>query len=71
MEALYMSPADAGKRYGLARSTIYQIIELPEAPATLKVGARRLLPIKEYDAFMVSNFEKMQAKLFRERKVNV
>ena len=71
MESIYMSPAEAGKRYGLARSTIYLIIELPEAPKTLKVGSRRLLPIKEYDEFMQEQYTHIQEKKYRERTAMV
>ena len=56
MEALYMSPADAGKRYGVCRKMIYELINVPESPSTLKVGNRRLLPIAQWDEFMERTF---------------
>lgn len=52
MTPLYMSPSEAAKRYELARSTVYELIAMPEAPATLKVGQRRLIPISPMDKFM-------------------
>jgi len=36
--------------------TMYKIIKMPESPATLKVGSKRLLPIKAYDDFMEAQF---------------
>ena len=53
---LYMSVAQAAGRYSLSEPTMYTIIKMPEAPATRKVGAKRLLPIGEYDQFMEAQF---------------
>ena len=53
---LYMSVAQVAKRYGVSDYTIYGIVRMPESPTTLKVGAKRLLPIKDYDAFMGEQF---------------
>ena len=56
MEALYMSPAEAGERYNLSRKVIYELINMPESPSTLKVGNRRLIPIAQWDEFMKEQF---------------
>lgn len=56
MEALYMSPSEAGKRYSLSRKTIYEIMKIPESPRTLKVGSKRLIPIADWDRFMKDHF---------------
>lgn len=56
MEAIYMSPGEAGERYNLCRKVIYELINTPESPVTLKVGNRRLLPIAQWDEFMQKNF---------------
>ena len=54
MEAIYMSPNDAAKRYGICRCIVYELLRMNEAPQTIKVGNRRLIPIREMDAFMAS-----------------
>lgn len=56
VEPIYMSAKQACERYGLSRDVIDKIINMADAPQTLKVGSRRLLPIKEYDTFMVCQF---------------
>lgn len=57
MEAIYMSPHEAGERYNLSRKVIYELINMPESPRTLKVGHRRLIPIALWDEFMEEHFE--------------
>lgn len=57
VDKIYMSVKEASNRYGLSRNLIYDIIHTEGAPYTLKVNARSLLPIKEYDAFMRENYE--------------
>ncbi len=57
MEAIYMSPAQAGERYSLPRKTIYELMHMPESPNTLKVGRRRLIPVAEWDKFMKEQFQ--------------
>lgn len=56
VEPIYMSVMQACVRYGLCRESIYEIMRMEDAPNTLNVGKRRLLPIKEYDAFMRLQF---------------
>ena len=56
VDPIYMSATQACERYGISRETVYEIMRLTDAPQTLKVGSRRLLPIKDYDAFMRSQF---------------
>ena len=55
-EPIYMSIQQACERYNLGRTSIKEIMCLGDAPKTIKVGSRRLLPIKEYDAFMRAQF---------------
>lgn len=55
-EPIYMSPLEAVERYSLGRTTIFELLRMPDCPTTLKVGNRRLIPIKEFDAFLISNF---------------
>ena len=54
MDKLYMSPTEAAQRYSLSKTMIYELLGQDDAPVTLKVGHRRLIPIKEMDAFMAS-----------------
>ena len=54
---IYMSVSDAARRYGIGRDLMYEIIGMNEAPATLKLRGKRLLPIAEYDRFMVEMFQ--------------
>ena len=56
LEPLYASPAEAAKRYGIARSTMYEIMNMPESPRTLKIGKSRLVPIADYDRFIKEYF---------------
>lgn len=56
MEPIYMTALDGSRRYRIARSTMYEIMNMPESPRTLKVGRTRLLPIAEYDKFMRQRF---------------
>lgn len=63
IEPIYMSIRESCERYGLSRKVIDEILHMPEAPQTLKVGSRRLLPIKEYDAFMILQFGQKEGKV--------
>ena len=56
VEPLYMSVAQAAERYGIGKTMMYEIVNLPEAPPVLKVGARVTLPILAYDRFMAEQF---------------
>ncbi|GEM_PF-3783111 len=56
METIYMSPADAAKRYGIGRNAIYDIMALPDSPPTLKIGQRRCLPVADYDKYIKETF---------------
>lgn len=56
-EPIYMSVAQAAERYSLKRDAIYEIMHIADAPETLKVGKRRLLPIKDFDVFMKEYFQ--------------
>lgn len=56
IKPIYMSVTDAAKRYGIARTLVYEIIAMNEAPETLKVGKKRLLPIEKYDEFIRETF---------------
>lgn len=53
VEQIYMSVDEATRRYCVGKNTMYEIINYDGAPMTLKVGSRRLLPIKDYDKFML------------------
>ena len=52
IEKIYMSPAEAAERYGLSVTGIYRMLGLPDAPKCLKIGQRRLIPIKEFDTYI-------------------
>ena len=49
---IYMSPRQAAARYSLGLRSIYELMLLPGAPVGRKIGARRLLPIREWDEFI-------------------
>ena len=49
VERLALSIREAAKTCGLSRATIYQLIEQKKL-ATLKVGARRLVPVSSIAA---------------------
>jgi len=51
---LYMSVAQAAKRYSLSEFTMYEIIKMPDSPVPRRVGTKWLLPIREYDQFIDS-----------------
>lgn len=52
IEKIYMSPTEAAERYSLSLTGIYRILGLPDAPKCLKIGQRRLIPIKQFDAYI-------------------
>ncbi len=54
---IYMSVSDAARRYGIGRDLMYEIIGMNEAPNTLKLRGKRLLPIKDFDEFIVEMFQ--------------
>lgn len=60
IEPVYMSVTQAAERYSLGRDAIYEIIHIKDSPETLKVGSRRLLPIKDYDRFMREHFQEKE-----------
>ena len=49
---LYMSITDAAKRYGMCRTTFYDLMVLDNAPKVVTIGAKRMLPIAEWDAYI-------------------
>lgn len=59
---LYMSITDAAKRYGMCRTTFYDLMALDNAPKVVTIGAKRMLPIAEWDAY-IRDFNNAQAGL--------
>ena len=51
---LYMSVSQALERYGISRSTFYQIIQLEDCPKLGKVGKKTIIPIAAFDEFFCS-----------------
>lgn len=51
---LYMSITDAAKRYGMCRTTFYDLMVLDNAPKVVTIGAKRMLPIAEWDSYIRS-----------------
>lgn len=56
MTPIFMSIKDATERYSISRSKVYELINAPEAPATVKIDGRRLIPIAEYDEYIKKAF---------------
>ncbi|MBR4858824.1 MAG: helix-turn-helix domain-containing protein [Clostridia bacterium] len=56
MSPIYMSIKDAAERYSISRSKVYELINSPESPATVKIDGRRLIPIVEYDEYIKTAF---------------
>jgi excisionase family DNA binding protein len=50
---LLWSPAEAAKRLGLSRATLYELLAAGQI-ASLKVGARRLIPDEECRKFIAA-----------------
>ena len=67
MDKLYMSPTEAAQRYSLSKTTIYELLGLDDAPVTLKVGHRRLIPIKNMDDFMKTFAEEQRIEEYRRK----
>lgn len=61
MESIYMSPSDAAARYHVCRKVIYDMLRMTEAPQTIKIGNRRLIPIKAMDEFVQAVFKEEKA----------
>ena len=59
---LYMSITDAAKRYGMCRTTFYDLMALDNAPKVVTIGTKRMLPIAEWDAY-IRDFDNAQAGL--------
>ncbi len=51
---LYMSVTQALERYGICRTTFYQIVQLEGCPKLGKVGKKTLVPIAAFDEFFYS-----------------
>jgi len=56
VEETHMSIEQAAARYGIGKTGLFEILKMPEAPKGLKIGQRRVLPIADFDAFMVGQF---------------
>lgn len=54
---IYMSVADACRRYGIGKTTLYQLMQYNECPEIRKLGHRTLIPVAEFDAFFESLLE--------------
>ncbi len=51
---IYMSVNQALERYGISRSTFYQICQLEGCPKLGKVGKKTIIPIATFDEFFSS-----------------
>ncbi len=51
---LYMSVSQALERYGICRTTFYQIVQLDGCPKLGKVGKKTIVPIAAFDEFFNS-----------------
>lgn len=51
---LYMSVTQALERYGICRTTFYQIVQLDGCPKLGKVGKKTIVPIAAFDEFFNS-----------------
>lgn len=51
---LYMSVTQALERYGICRTTFYQIVQLEGCPKLGKVGKKTVIPIAAFDEFYYS-----------------
>ncbi len=56
MIPIYMSIKEAAERYAISRSKVYELINAPESPPTIKIDGRRLIPIAEYDEYIKKAF---------------
>lgn len=51
---LYMSVSQALERYGISRTTFYQIVQFDGCPKLGKVGKKTIVPIAAFDEFFNS-----------------
>lgn len=54
IEQLYISISDACKRYGIGRTTLYQLFQLNGCPPVQKLGGKTLLKVKDFDEFFAA-----------------
>lgn len=51
MEARYISVQQAVKRYGIGRTTLYELFAAEGCPTILKLGGKVMIPVQAFDAF--------------------
>lgn len=52
-DRLYITVALACERYSIGRTTLYSLFKLPDCPTIRKLGGRTLIPVKEFDEFIL------------------
>ena len=57
IEQLYISISEACTRYGIGRTTLYQLFQMDGCPPALKLGGKTLLKVKDFDAFFAAQLE--------------
>ena len=51
MQPIYMSVTDAVKRYSISRAYLYRLFAEENCPKIIKMGAKVLIPIADFDQF--------------------
>lgn len=57
IEQLYISISEACTRYGIGRTTLYQLFQMDGCPPALKLGGKTLLKVKDFDVFFAAQLE--------------
>ncbi|MCR4564124.1 MAG: helix-turn-helix domain-containing protein [Clostridiales bacterium] len=52
-DKLYITVAMACERYSIGRTTLYELFKLPDCPTIRKLGGKTLIPVKEFDEFIL------------------
>lgn len=51
MEARYISVQQALQRYGIGRTTLYELFAAEGCPTILKLGGKVMIPVQAFDDF--------------------
>ena len=54
VEQIYIGISEACRRYGIGRTTLYQLFQMDGCPPVQKLGGKTLLKVKDFDEFFAS-----------------
>jgi len=56
-DKLFITVKMATERYSIGRTSLYELFKRPDCPTIRKFGGKTLIPVKEFDEFILRQME--------------